>query len=248
MPMVAVNDSTVDTQSQADYGPVVAKIGANNYDPYAVLEQIRTFFANLKPGDRLSEYATFYIMYLMSQYGNQVVGVDANMQGGMNSYFNEVQDLWNQLNSSQNAGNDPTTYNQFETDLANIRNQVLNDPFFKDPSRQGGANSILSTLDAIQNGINAAIATDPSVANPLNYIWQQYNTSSKVLGTNPQPMNTLTQQLGQLNQLISGQSQTLQALTQNDVQMNQTENQTMNNYLKAIIQLVRYLTEAERTG
>src|SRR3990167_2382857 len=204
---------------------------SDQYSPSTVQEEINQQIqellhtVNIDGQDHkiLSEYALFYIMYLMQGYGSQVVGQDAQLQSHMNKYFSKIQDLWNILNSADTpsaSGLSGETHS-FTTKLNHIIHDLQKDKFFTDnPSRSGMEESMIDTLTGMKNLIEHPPNITPGQhvfpggpvygSNTLYNLWLQYDPSLGAPGTSGQgdtgSMSQLMRQLGEINQQFTGES------------------------------------------
>lgn len=227
--------------------------GSESYNPSAVQAELKAFFAGHTGS--LTEYENFFVMYLMQEYGTQVAGNDANLQGHMNQYFSQIQSIWNTLysadSSSESGSNGAALYNSFTAQCQQLWNEVNSDPFFTEaPGRSGMQSAIENTIQSIQNIAAGASAGPGAPGANLYNLWMQYDpgTGSGTAQGNPGPMSNLMRQLGQLNQQVTGESQGIAADTKADVQLLQTEQDSWNNWGKAINKLVMYMEQQQRTG
>ena len=223
--------------------------GSTSYDPSAVQTEIDKFFAGHK--GNLTEYESFFIMYLMQEYGAQVAGNDANLQGHMNKYFTKIQALWNTLYAADNSGasgltGGPGSASYFDGQVADIEQDLRGDTFFNTPGREQMQLNMERTLQAIQGVVDGATGSAP---NNLYNLWAQYDPSlSGSTGQgDPANMDNLMRQLGQLNQQFTGESQAVAADTKSDVQMWQTEQDSFNNWAKALNKCIMYMDQQQRT-
>lgn len=240
--------------------------GSTSYNPTAVQAMIKALLGGPQiPGEPLSVGAMTYLMYLMQQFGLQVVGLDANIQGQMNQFFNYIQDMNAQIHeangstSSENSLTSPTC--AFKNDMNQLLD-ALTDP--NNPNYQffnGGAGSQLkSQIEAALNSVNniqietsSFTGTFSSDPNALEDMWKMYNGSAPTPGStaaptnDPAPMNTLMSQTGNLTQLYTGLSKAVQATTQSDASMQQTELGTLNNFLKKMNSWISMMIQQQKT-
>jgi len=233
-------------------GPVFGSYSDDNteYSPSEVQMEIKRAIGHIS--GPMSEYAEFYIMFLMQEYGAQVTGQDGQVQDKMNTYLTKIQDAWSELYSANGASttgtNDQATQ-QFYNTLQSIMTQVQGDKWLNAGSRAQMAHSMESTISSISGIVSGA--------GSLSQMWQEYNSGNQYSsgsGTpvnsanNPSAMSSLMRQLGELNQMFTGESQAVGAQTKSDMSQWQTEQDVMNNWAKALNKMALYFAQQQRTG
>jgi len=238
--------SNMNGSQQPSSGPdyvVGVTSSSETYSPSGVQYEIDEFLRGVagqqpEPGGTrpvLSDYQSFYIMYLMQEYGAQVTGVDADTQDTMNGYFTNVQQLWNDLNSSDSTVSSADKTADFYTQLSDIQTALSKDPYFKSSP---GAEDMLTSIESTLSGISGTVSSGGG----LEALWAQYNSGSGVTGQGQAgPMSDLMRSLGQLNQQFTGESQAVAADTKADTQLWQTEQDVFNSWGKALNKCVNYM-------
>lgn len=208
--------------------------------------QIDSILQNYGPGKPMPEGVITLIMYLMQEYGVQVTGLDAGLQSKVNQFFDKVHDLYAQLdaaNGQPTAANESQATSAFLTDIANLSSALTSDGFFTSGAGSGMVQGIESALDTLKT-----LASKPG---GLEALWQEYNGASSGAPSsqvgNPTDMNTMTMTLGQLTQQYTGLSKSVQAQTQSDASQLQTEQDTLNSFLKKLNSTILYMLQQQKT-
>jgi hypothetical protein len=222
---------------------------SESYSPSAVQSDIRTFLKEIKnqkdsPGV-MTDYESFYVMYLMQEYGAQVTGIDAQTQNTMNGYFSKIQNLWNDLDGSNTGPGGADKTADFNKQLAAIENQLKTDPYFNGPNASPGAKNMLASIESTLSGISGTVSSNGG----LNALWNNYNSGTGETGQGQAgPMSDLMRSLGQINQQFTGESQAVAADTKADTQLWQTEQDVFNSWGKALNKCVNYMAQLQRTS
>lgn len=244
-----VDSSSMDDGTSVPYASYMSTNSTNTgYSPSYYQQEIIDFFASLK--GPLTEYQTAYVMFLMQEYGGATTMVQANNENEMNKYMDEIQQAWNILYSADNksaSGSDLES--QFIGQLEAILAQMKQDPFFtNNPQGPSMSASIVSTIKGLEKAVNDC--TPPAGMDKLFYLWAQYNPQITGGPTSAQGQTTIMdgvmRQMGQMNQEFTGASQIVQANTQVCAKTWQTEQDTMNNFLKQLNKLISALTQSQR--
>lgn len=224
----------------------------NGYDPGAVQGLIDELMATAGP--HMSEFQVEYLMYLMQEYGNQNIGVDADNQTSMNQYFGDVQDLWGKLYSADTSapptGADTPT-DDFMNTLNNMITSLDNNPFFKStPQGQTMLGELTGALQSISALVEQTSAYGPGPeSDKLWNMWFQYNGSctinnSTITGAgSPDGMDSMMRELGQVNQDVTGVSQSIGTEFQSDTNNQQSESGALNNYLQMLYKMTQVLVQ-----
>ncbi len=151
--------------------------GANtNYNPGAVQDMIHQFFATHQ--GNLTSYQLACVMYMMQEYGAQVTGVQANVQGAMNKYMDQIRNLWSDFYAADNSSCSGTSgqalTSDFLTTIATMTAGINNDAFFNQAGNSGMKQTLLTTLDGLAGQVNSAQGTDQ---NGLFNIWASFQPS-----------------------------------------------------------------------
>lgn len=230
---------------QFDYGATDSADtgGSTDYDPAAVQSMITALLLKVKEsGKPMTEGEMTYVMYLMQEYGLQVVGQDSNIQSQLNVYFGKVHELYTDLNNANGwdgKGVDPTT--AFASCLSYLLSSLSSDPFFS--AADGGGHAMAAQMSAALEGMTCYTS-----ANGLENLWTQYNGSTTpVCVGNPTAMNTLTSSLGETTQQYTGISKSQQAVTQTDSALQTTQMNTMSNYVKKNNSCILYIAGQSKT-
>jgi len=240
--------------SGPDYGATGGG-GSTDYDPGAVAAQLKALVDKYKgKGHVMPEGVVTFVMYLMQEYGLQVVGQDANIQTKVNNYFGQIHTLYNDLNAANtwkasDGGTDPSVdfRNQLNSLLASMGighvNGVTADPFFT----KGAGESMVGQMSAALEGMEGFVNTGDG-SGCLEALWSQYNGSNPgVCAGDPTGMNSLTSLLGEITQQFTGISKSVQATTQSDSAQQSTEQSTLNNFLKKLNSCILYMLQQQKT-
>jgi hypothetical protein len=213
--------------------------GQYGYNPGFVQGMIDRLIASCGP--HMSEFQVENLMYLMQEYGNQDIGVDAENQTSMNKYFGDVQNLWSILysaNTAQDPGvpaNSPTS--QFLDQLNNMAEDLDKDPFFKNnPTMLAELTGALQSIGSLVNNTSGGANTDQ-----LWDMWQEYNgggpNGSPTTSGATDAMDNMMRELGQVNQDVTGVSQSIGTQFQSDTNNQQSESGALNNYLQMLYKM-----------
>lgn len=246
-------ENTEQESSSFDYYMLGSGVsGSTGYSPSTIQAEIDAFLKGHKGA--LTDYENFYIMYLMQEYGAQVTGQDAVLQGKMNSFLTQIQALWNDLysadSSSMSGASGEALTRDFNNKIGALLNSIKNDTsFFDTPAKQQMQASMESTLESISGIVAGASGSDSS--NGLYNLWQEYNSSGGASSTaqgDPSDMSNLMRQLGESNQQFTGESQAVAADTKSDVKLWQTEQDSFNNWGRTLAKCVNYMIQTQRTN
>ena len=223
--------------------------GSTDYDPGAVQYQIDQIIEEYKgAGHVMPEGVVTFVMYLMQEYGLQVVGQDANIQTQVNQFFGQIHDLYNDLNnangwSASSGGADPSI--DFKNQLESLMSALTSDGFFTSGAGSSMVGQISGALSTLEGFVSAG-----NGAGGLEAIWAEYNNTTNTPGVstgNPVNMNTITSTLGEVTQQYTGISKSVQAQTQSDSSQQSTEQDTMNNWLKKLNSTLLYMLQQQKT-
>ncbi len=243
-------------------GGVTPSDPSTDYDPGAVQTQLQTIMAGYGPGNPMPEGVVTYVMYLMQEYGLQVVGQDANLQSNVNKYMGQIKELYTDLNSANgwtSASGTPDPSIDFKSTLDSLLHSLSTDTFFT----SGQGNEMVSQITAALTGMEKWVTpgTTPisgegtigvSGQGGLEALWQEYNGTpgtASVTGTpgNPADMSSMNSYLGQITQQYTGLSASIKATTTSDSSTQSTEQDTMNNWLKKLNSTNLYFLQQQKT-
>lgn len=223
----------------------------NGYSPSAVQEMITQLLTVCGP--HMSEFQMVNLMWLMQEYGNQDVGVDATNQTSMNQFFGDVQNLWGELYAGNTVTPSAGVDAAWQNTVFNMATALSQDPFFKNsPEGQQMLNQILGALNSADELVQNVQDAPPG--EHIWAMWQQYNGCPNASGVptvsgSPDTMDSMMRELGQLNQDVTGVSQSIGTQFQSDSNNQQSESGALNNYLQMLYKMIQALVQnTQATG
>lgn len=207
-------------------------------------------------GKHMSPYELMCLMGMMMAYGNDVVGLQANQQKKMNSFYSQLHDAWNILNCADCPDTKikvdghwelkgKVLYQKFKQKLLDLEHNMglPGSPF---DSTQGKA-MIKQVKDAVNNILSHAGALG---VNDLCKLWAATEPSGSGTGKkqgSSAGMQPVTSGLGQLNQIFTGESSVMATRTKADVKKLQASTNSFNNFMKSVHNLLKVMTNNQQT-
>ncbi len=221
--------------------------GSTDYDPSVIQQQIDLILEEYKNGKPMPESVITYLMYLMQEYGLQVVGQDAKLQSNVNQYMGQIHELYNDLNAANGwspSSGTPDPSIDFKNTLDSLLKSLSTDGFFT----TGQGSQMASQIKEALSGLEGFVSGASGGAGDLENLWARYNgTATGLTAGDPAAMTSMTSYLGEITQQYTGLSASIKATTTSDSALQSTEQDTMNNWLKKLNSVNLYFLQQQKT-